>query len=108
MIEYKGKVYTNPKAVELIKQRFKQRVARRREDMVCSLVESSLKPEGTEARKKIKELMTTKILSTAERIARNGKLHEDKQHRVKASSKTDVTVNSYFKAKRGDNLRVKL
>lgn len=104
MIEYKCKVYTNPKAVAMIKERLKQRVARRREEMIHNLVESSLTPEGTEARKKIKQLMTTKVLSSAERSARTGKLHEDKQHRVKASSKTDATVNSYFKAKHGDLL----
>lgn len=80
------------------------KVARELETYKVSVKRESLKPEGIEARKKLKELMTTKILSTAERIARTGKLHEDKQHRVKASSKTDKTVNSYFKAKHGDNL----
>lgn len=80
------------------------KAARELETYKVSVKQESLKPEGTEARKKLKELMTTKILSTAERIARTGKLHEDKQHRVKASSKTDESINSYFKSKNGDNM----
>lgn len=78
--------------------------ARAVEDYKQRLMQTALTPEGVEARKQLKREMTHVHVSTAERAARTGKLHEDKQHRVKASSKTDATVNSYFKAKFGDNL----
>lgn len=77
-----------------------------------SVYKESLKPSGTEARKRLKQLMTHELVPQV--ISSNDFSDKASMKRTTAKSmqgntrtignKTDVKINSYFKAKRGDNL----
>lgn len=72
----------------------------------------SLLPEGTEARKKVKELMTSKYkqqvissndFSDSSNMRKTSK--KSKQgNTTTIGNKTDVKINAYYAAKRGDNM----
>ncbi|BET03778.1 hypothetical protein [Cronobacter phage GY3] len=76
------------------------------------LYQESLKPAGTEARKRVKQLMThsyiPQVISSNE-FSDKGNMrktaNKSNQGNVRAiGNKTDVKINSYWKAKKGDNL----
>lgn len=76
------------------------------------LYQLSLKPEGTEARKRVKKLMTHNYIGQV--ISSNDFSDSQNMRKTAAKSnqgnvraignKTDVKINSYWKAKKGDNL----
>lgn len=74
------------------------------------LVELAQKPEGTEARKALKKLMTHSYKPEAipsndwsdkasQRSAKSAEYKERGERTCRPSSKTDIKVNSYFKSK---------
>lgn len=76
------------------------------------LYQESLKPAGTEARKRVKKLMTHQYISQV--ISSNEFSDTKNMRKTSAKSnqgnvraignKTDQKINSYFKSKRGDNM----
>lgn len=72
----------------------------------------ALKPAGTEARKRIKKLMTHQYIpqvissnefSDTQNMRKTAK--KSNQGNVRAiGNKTDQKINSYYRAKRGDNM----
>lgn len=86
--------------------------ARASEQFRQDLYQLALKPEGTEARKRVKKLMThqyiPQVISSNE-FSDKGNMRKtaakSNQGNVRAiGNKTDVKINSYWKAKHGDNL----
>lgn len=74
------------------------------------LVQLAQKPEGTEARKALKNLMTHNYKPEAipsndwsdkasQRSAKSAEYKERGERTCRPSSKTDIKVNSYFKSK---------
>lgn len=74
------------------------------------LVELAQRPEGTEARKALKKLMTHTYKAEAipsndwsdkvsQRGAKSAEYRERGEHTCRPSSKTDIKVNSYFRSR---------
>lgn len=76
------------------------------------LYQEGLKPSGTEARKRIKKLMThqyiSQVISSNEFSDKQNMRKTEKksqQGNVRAiGNKTDQKINSYFRSKHGDNM----
>lgn len=76
------------------------------------LYQESLKPAGTEARKRVKKLMTHQYIS---QVISSNEFSDSKNMRKTAAksnqgnvraigNKTDQKINSYYRSKRGDNM----
>ncbi len=92
------------------KARYKQ--SARLEARLTTLTQEALKPAGTEARKAIKRAMTHQYISQV--ISSNEFSDSQNMRKTAAKSqqgnvraignKTDQKINSYYRAKKGDNL----